>query len=77
MVSVCTGLLGEEGRVSTLVDTRLFINRIPLPLYMQFECLRSITVCRGSVSNTMLMHVYSYFLFSIFLSNSHYTLLLG
>ena len=23
MVSVCTGLLGEEGRVSTLVDTRL------------------------------------------------------
>ena len=29
MVSVCTGLLGEEARVSTLVDTRL--NRIPLP----------------------------------------------
>ena len=23
MVSVCTGLLGEEGRVSTSVDTRL------------------------------------------------------
>ena len=30
MVSVCTCLLGEEARVSTLVDTRL--NRIPLPL---------------------------------------------
>ena len=28
MVSVCRGLLGEEGRVSTSVDTRL--NRIPL-----------------------------------------------
>ena len=29
MVSVCTGLLGEEACLSTLVDTRL--NRIPLP----------------------------------------------
>ena len=33
MVSVCTGLLGEEGRVSTSVDTRLTINRIPLYIY--------------------------------------------
>ena len=36
MVSVCTGLLGKEGRVSALVDKTM--NRIPLPLPLSY-CL--------------------------------------
>ena len=34
MVSVCTGLLGEEGRVSTLVDPRLQTEY----LYLSHDC---------------------------------------
>ena len=46
MVSVCTGLLGEEGPVSTSVDTRSTINRIPLalPLFIKDK------VCQLSIS---------------------------
>ena len=34
MVSVCTVLLGEEGRVSTSVDTRLYIEYLYLYIYI-------------------------------------------
>ena len=37
MVSVCTGLLGEEGRVNVSVNTRLFISRIPLGIGMSIK----------------------------------------
>ena len=33
MVSVCTGLLGEEGRVSASVDTRLYTEYLYLSLH--------------------------------------------
>ena len=41
MVSVCTGLLGEEGRVSASVDTRLF-NRIPLSGYVYTQGMNGV-----------------------------------